>query len=60
MTGDAILVLQCLFDTIWRLFTSWHIPGTQTSPAGWAFMSLAFVLAIRFFRRIFVDGGDDK
>lgn len=60
MTGDAILVIQAVFVTIWRLFTSWYIPGTRTTPADWAFLSLALVLAVRLFRRIFGSGGGDS
>lgn len=52
MTDDAILVLECLFQTIWTLFTSWYIPGTDVTPAG-AFMFFAFAgLALRFLYRL--------
>ena len=52
MTDDAILVLECLFDSIWMLFTSWYIPGTDVTPAG-AFMFFAFAgLALRFLYRL--------
>ena len=33
MTDDALLVVQCLFQTIWQLFNSWYIPGTNVTPA---------------------------
>lgn len=63
MTADALLVVQCLFNVIWRLFTSWHIPGTATTPAAF-FLFLGFaVVSIRFFKR-FLTGmegrGDSK
>lgn len=59
MTADAILILRTIFGTIWRLFTSWHIPGTNVTPASWAFFALTVVLLIRVFRIIFsIDGGD--
>lgn len=52
MTSDGLLVLECLFDTLWRLFTSWHIPGTKTTPAAF-FMFLAVCgLALKFLYRI--------
>ena len=52
MTNDAILVLECLFESVWLLFTSWYIPGTDVTPAG-AFMFLAFAgLALRFLYRL--------
>lgn len=52
MTNDAIQVLECLFETVWLLFTSWYIPGTDVTPAG-AFMFFAFAgLALRFLYRL--------
>lgn len=52
MTNDAILVLECLFESVWLLFTSWYIPGTDVTPAG-AFMFFAFAgLALRFLYRL--------
>ena len=56
MTRDGILVLQCHFDTIWRLFTSWNIPGTEVTPAGFL-VFLAFCgLVLRWLSRIFEVG----
>lgn len=53
MTQDGILVLECLFDTLWMLFTSWHIPGTQVTPGGFL-VFLAFAgLILRWLSRIF-------
>lgn len=62
MTSDAILVLQTLFTTIWRLFTSWHIPGTNVTPGAWAFFALNVVLVLRIGKRLFGSGyvSDDK
>lgn len=63
MTNDAIMVLECLFENVWLLFTSWYIPGTDVTPAG-AFMFFAFAgLALRFLYRLVglapaVDGGE--
>lgn len=53
MTADALLVLQTLFTTIWRLFTSWRIPGTPVTPAAWAFFALTVVLVLKVFKRFF-------
>lgn len=51
MTSDAVATLTVLFGSIWRLFTSWDIPGTHTTPAGW-FLFLAFVgIILRFIGR---------
>lgn len=59
MTGDAILVVQALFSMIWRLFTTWHIPGTNVTPASWAFFALSAVLVIRVCRMLFGYHGSD-
>lgn len=55
MTADAILVVRTLFTTIWRLATSWHIPGTQVTPAAWGFFALTVILVLRIFKRFFAD-----
>lgn len=49
MTSDALLVVECLFDTIWQLFTSWHIPGTSISPAMCFMFYAAANISLRFF-----------
>lgn len=62
MTSDGIQVLSFIFQTIWRLFTSWQIPGTHTTPAAWMMFSLSALLAIKL-ARIFLylpdSRGDD-
>lgn len=55
MTRDALVVLQALFGPIWRLFTSWNIPGTHMSPADWALFALFFVVLIRMIGRFVGD-----
>lgn len=52
MTHDALMVLQCLFDIIWRLFTSWHIPGTNTTPAAFFMFIAVCGLALKFLYRV--------
>lgn len=37
MSADAIAIVKFLFETIWKLFTSWYIPGTNVTPAAMAF-----------------------
>lgn len=51
MSSDALLVIQCIFQTIWSLFTSFQIPGTQTTPLEWAIFCLVVVFVIRFVKR---------
>lgn len=52
MTSDALLVVQCLFSTIWELFTSWYIPGTNVTPAQFFLFLGSAVLGITFIVRI--------
>lgn len=61
MTSDFLLGVKAIFTTIWRLFTSWAIPGTRMSPAGWAFFVLSSMLVIRFIMRfgVTVEVSDD-
>ena len=59
MTGDGLAVLKLLFVDIWRLFTSWCIPGTRITPAAWAFFSLAVVAALKLLRDYFLGGDSD-
>lgn len=35
MTRDGVQIVYFLFHTVWRFFTTWYIPGTQTTPAMW-------------------------
>lgn len=59
MTTDAVLVLRTVFDVIWTLFTSWYIPGTHVTPAGWAFFVLFAVLVIKILKRLLLDNYND-
>lgn len=63
MTGDGVLVVAFLFRSVWRMFTSFVIPGTHATPAEWGLFSLLVVLAIRTIRVVLIpgrSGGDDK
>lgn len=53
MTSDGILILRSVFQTIWTLFTSWHIPGTNTTPATWFLLLLSAGVGIRIILRVF-------
>ena len=48
MTSDALAVLQCLFTTIWSLFASWHIPGTNVTPAGFFLFLISAGIGLRY------------
>ena len=52
MTDDALLVLQCLFQTIWSIFTSWQIPGTAVTPAMMGVFLIVAGIGLRIFLRI--------
>lgn len=54
MSNDALLVVQSLFSVIWRLFTSWHIPGTNVTPAMMALFLASAGIGLRFVIR-FLD-----
>lgn len=58
MTADAILIMRFIFVQIWRLFTSWYIPGTRVTPAAMAMFMLAFSFVLRHLSRFL--GGDDS
>lgn len=58
MTADSLLIVQFLFTTIWRLFTSWYIPGTNVTPAAMAFLVLASSFIIRWVKQYFLEGDD--
>lgn len=64
MTNDALLVLNTLFRSIFSLFTSWYIPGTNVTPAV-AFFGILFIsILFRVLSRVlglWDDGkGDSK
>lgn len=59
MTADAIQVVKLLFTAIWSLFTSWHIPGTNVSPAAWFMFILFAIFILRVIRRFLDLNGDD-
>lgn len=48
MTNDALLVLETLFQTIWRLFTSWNFPGTNVTPAEMFLFLISAGIGLRY------------
>lgn len=60
MTDDALSVVGVLFTTVFRLFTSWYIPGTNVTPAV-AFFGILFIgILFRIINHVFGLWGDDK
>ena len=47
MTADALLVLRTLFGSIWALFNSWYIPGTNVTPAAFFIFLCCAYFALR-------------
>lgn len=54
MSNDALLVVQTLFSVIWRIFTSWYIPGTNVTPAVMALFLASAGIGLRLLVR-FLD-----
>ena len=52
MTNDALEFLSSFFDQIWILFTSWHYPATNVSPAEMGFFLLFVPVALAVFTHI--------
>lgn len=48
MTNDSLLVLETLFQTIWRLFTSWNFPGTNVTPAEMFLFLISAGIGLRY------------
>lgn len=56
MTADGLLVVHCLFQTIWSIFTSWQIPGTAVTPAMMGVFLIVAGIGLRIFIRILGSG----
>lgn len=52
MNTEAFAAAGQLMAQIWRLFTGWHLPFTQVTPAMLIFLSLTFKLVIRLTNSI--------
>lgn len=52
MTSDALNVVTTTLAQCFKLLTSWHIPGTNFSPAQWFFGIITIVFAIKFIRKL--------
>lgn len=60
MTNDALAVVSALFETVFRLFNSWYIPGTNVTPAV-AFFGILFICIIfRILCKVLGLWGDDE
>ena len=53
MTNDALSVVVAVFSTVFQLFNSWYIPGTNVTPAVALFGILFILILFRIFARVF-------
>lgn len=60
MRSDVYVLMRGFFEQIWRLFTSWYIPGTHITPAALGFFYLALSFGVRLLRRYFMGGDSDE
>lgn len=61
MTNDALSVVAAIFSTVFQLFNSWYIPGTNVTPAVALFGILFLTIVFRILSRVFGlwDNGKD-
>lgn len=52
MTKDALSFLSGVIDVLFKIFTSWHIPGTNVTPAMWFVFILSFGILFRFLGKL--------
>jgi hypothetical protein len=60
MTNDALSVVVAVFSTVFQLFNSWYIPGTNVTPAVALFGILFILILFRIFARVFGLWDDGK
>lgn len=58
MTQNGFTFLSGFLAQVFRLFTSWYIPGTNVTPAGLMFFLLCIPFAFKFIRRLFIGFSD--
>lgn len=46
MTADGLSALEWLTSNLWLFFTSWYIPGTNTTPAQWLYFILLIIVFV--------------
>jgi len=52
MNQNALAIISLIFGPIWRMFTSWHIPGTNITPAAMGVFIVFFGLVVRYIHRL--------
>lgn len=52
MTNEAVSFLSGFFNSVWKLYNSWKLPGTNVTPIAWALFLLLMPVFIRLFKRL--------
>lgn len=52
VNSDFLLVLAAVFSSGWKIFTSFHIPGTNMNVAEFVFACMMVVFVVRVVPRI--------
>ena len=52
MTNDALSVVVAVFSTVFQLFNSWYIPGTNVTPAVALFGILFISLPLSYYHEV--------
>lgn len=60
MTNDALSAVAVMFSSVFTLFNSWYIPGTNVTPAVAFFGILFLTILFRVLSRIFGLWDDGK
>lgn len=57
MTTDAVEIVRLLFEVVWRLFSSWYIPGTHVTPADFFLFLILAGMGLKFLKSLLGLGG---
>lgn len=52
MTSEVLSFLSDVIGQFFRIFTSWHIPGTNVTPAMWFVFLLSVGVLFRFLGKL--------
>lgn len=57
MTQNFLDCLKTLFGCTWSLLTSFHLPGTNITPAAMLLFGAVAYLSLKFFTNVIGNGG---
>lgn len=52
MTSEAFSFLKGVISQFFKIFTSWHVPGTNVTPAMWFVFLLSVGILFRFLGKL--------